>query len=164
MMRGIGLLLLLVTAALCGNSAARGLELRVRRLRKLEFFCTAAASELEFLLPTVRELICSLAARAELAELGFLQAVSGMDGDFPENWRQTVTADKTLSAEERDILLTIGATLGSTELAGQLSALALCRTRFASLRETAEADLLRRGRLCRSMGLLTGIFLVILLL
>lgn len=164
MIRGVGLLLLLVTAALCGNSAAVSLEQRVRRLRKLELFCDAAASELKFLLPTVGELLTHLAARAEYAELGFLQAMAGMETGFPECWAAAVTTDKTLSAEEREILRTIGETLGSTELAGQLSALALCRERFASCRESAEADLLRRGRLCRSMGLLTGIFLVILLL
>lgn len=164
MIRTVGLLMLLIAAALAGNTAAKGLEGRVRRLQMLELFCEAAGSELKYLLPTVKELLCSLAQRADFQSLLFLQNAAAAHTPFPESWRNAVETDKTLCADEREILRTIGATLGSTELSAQLSALKLCGERFQRLRETAETEVLRRGRLYRSMGILTGIFLVILLL
>lgn len=164
MIRSFGLLLLLITAAMGGNAAAKSLEARVKRLRTLEWFCEAAGSELKYLLPTVKELLCSLAARADFQELVFLRTAAEESCAFPESWRHALETDKTLCADEREILRTVGSTLGSTELSAQLSALKLCCERLRRLREAAESEVVRRGRLYRSMGILTGIFLVILLL
>lgn len=156
-------MLILLTAALSGNYAARRLEQRDQRLQCLEQLCGAMCSELRYLLPTVQELLHALSAREEFASLTFLQRAA-QGGAYPEAWQAAIASDVNLSEAERSILQTVGATLGSMDLDGQLAALTLCKERFAALHTAAASELKTRGRLYRSMGVLTGIFLVILLL
>ena len=47
---------------------------------------------------------------------------------------------------------------------GQLAALALCAEQLSAMQKTAEEQAKQKGTLCRSFGILTGMFFVILLM
>ena len=147
-----------------GNCAAKRLELRVQRLDLLERFCMAVSAELRYLLPPVGTLLRTLAGRECFAELSFLQDAAEHTEAFPNGWRKAVAADRHLREEERAVLQTVGDTLGQMDAEGQLAALGLCAERLREMRETAARQMQGRGQMYRSMGILGGIFLVILLI
>ena len=163
-MRAVAYVLVLAAAALAGNYAAKHTEMRAKQLRLLEQLCDAIAAELTFLLPTIPDLLTSLSQRQDFASLGFLQAAARNCADYPRSWQDALLNDVDLDADEREILQTLGESLGRTELSRQLSAISLCSGRLSRLRAAAEAEQACKARLYRSMGVLMGIFLVIMLL
>ena len=163
-MRLFGVLLLLAAGTALGLSAAARLDARTERIRLLRRFLQAAVSELQCSLPTVAALLRMLAAQEAFCSLRFLQDAAADADRFPDCWPEALRADRSLTAEERAVLETVGQTLGSTTLEGQISALALCQARLETMEHDAAALAGRKGTLYRSMGLLGSMFLAILLL
>ncbi len=163
-MKGLGCLLLLVCCTMSGLYAAAQLRRRVRHLERLKLLLDQMGTTLRFTRPTIADLLAMLAEQPCFAELRFLQDAVARDIPFPDGWETAIAEDMSLSEEERDLLSTVGQTLGSTDLDGQLSALSLCSARLDSLRNDAQAAAQSRCRLYPGMGVLGGIFLVILLL
>lgn len=159
-----GGVLLLIAGTLLGCHAAARLDAEARRLRLLRQLLSAAVTELRGTLPVIPELLRSLARMPQFAPLQFLQNAAADAAQFPACWQNAVAADSTLSEDARAVLETVGQTLGSTTLEGQIAALSLCGERLAALQAEAEARAKQQGNLLRSMGVLGSAFLVILLL
>lgn len=158
----------LLIAAVCGTGgmlAAQRLSQRVMQLRLLIQLLNDMMNLLRYTLPTVGDLLLTLAAQPCYQTLFFLTdaAETPSHAPFPDCWQRALELHP-LPQEEQTILLQVGNTLGSTDLDGQLSALSLCREQLQSLLLRAEAGQQSRSTLYRSMGLLTGLFLVILLI
>ena len=161
-MKWIGMLLIMVSAAETGCYAASRLRTQADQLRLLRQMILAMMSELKHTLPLVPDLLRSLAAENEYQSLEFLQYAAQNAERFPECWTEALKTDNALSDNVRSILQTVGNTLGSTTLEGQLSALELCAEQIEKLQETHEEQVKQRGKLYQSCGILGGIFLVIL--
>jgi stage III sporulation protein AB len=121
-------------------------------------------TELRSSLPLIAELLRETAAEAQFRQLAFLQQAAAEAAQFPESWDAALSADSALSPEELSVLQTVGQTLGSMPLDGQLAALQLCLERLAQLQADAELCARSKGRLYRSMGFLGAVFCVVLLL
>ena len=163
-MKLTGAILLLGACLLCGCRAAKKLEQHAAQLRLLRLLLTDMMNALQFTLAPVSELLQTLAEHAAYRELGFLQSAAARADDFPACWMKSIRQDRQLTPESAAILQTIGQTLGSTALDGQLSALRLCDERLRFLQAEAEQAAKSRGSLYRSLGLFGGLFCVILLL
>lgn len=163
-MKLTGAMLLLGACILCGCRAASRLDRQVRCLRTLMQLIDTMMTELQSRLPFLSELLPLLADKPAFAGLPFLQEAARNTDTFPESWNAAVETDSTLTDEARSVLITVGQTLGSTTLEGQISALRLCEKQLLELYGQAAERARQKGTLCRSMGLLSGMFLVILLL
>lgn len=155
-------------AAVCGVGgmlAAGRLSQRVNQLRLLIQLLNDMMNQLRYTLPTVGDMLQSLAGQPCYQTLTFLTCAAEMlsHEPFPHSW-QTALRAHPLPQEEQTILLQVGSTLGSTDLDGQLSALSLCREQLQNLLRRAESLQQSHSTLYRSLGLLTGLFLVILLI
>lgn len=84
---------------------------------------------------------------------------------FPAAWRESLKdpALDVLTEEERQILSDIGDVLGSTGLQGQLDQLHLLQIRLKNQLDAASQHYATSGKLYRSLGLMGGVLLVILL-
>lgn len=162
-MKLFGLLLLLIAAVSCGCHAADGLRKRVIRLQQLRRMLNAITIHLRYTLPTVQELLKLLSEDPDYTALPFLYQAAADPSDFPAAWQTAISESHGLSHEEVTLLHRLGHTLGTTDLEGQLSALALCDQQLAALQQKAAAHADSHGTLYRTMGVLTGLFLVILL-
>ena len=163
-MKLLGAALLLGAGTLCGCSAAQQLDRRVQRLRLLRSLLLSMISELRSVLPLIPALLRTLAAQPAYADLHFLQAAAADAEQFPVCWRNAVSNDKKLPQDERSILQRVGEILGSCALEGQLAALELCLERITDMQREAEQCAAKKGSLYRSMGVLAGMFAVILIL
>jgi len=85
------------------------------------------------------------------------------DINYREAWNEAVNFFPELS-EEREILLSVGNSLGGSDTAGQIAMLELnknlLQTRLGAASETAQ----KKGAMYRSVGLLTGLGLAIMVL
>ena len=163
-MKLLGVMLILCAGTLCGGAAARSLSAYPARLRLLRQMVTAMITELRGTLPLTADLIRQTAAIPDFAPLCFLQAAARNAEQFPYCWRDAVRNDRSLTPEERAVLLTVGDTLGSSTLDGQVAALDLCLERLSEVQSAAEIRCGKKAPVCRSIGILGALFFSILLL
>jgi stage III sporulation protein AB len=97
----------------------------------------------------------------------FLQRTIDNSGFTMNNWRSAwnAAADELFTVDgDREILLSIGNALGGSDTAGQIAMLELNRELLqARLREAAEMSA-RKGAMYRSVGLLTGLGLAVIVI
>ena len=163
-MKLLGAGLLLCTGLLAGCAAAHRLEQNVRQIRLLRQMLTAMMQELQATLPLTADLLRLLADAPAFCSLSFLRHAADHPDSFPQCWFDAVQNDPALTPDTAAVMETVGQTLGSTALDGQLAALQLCLDRLGALQTDAENAAAKHCGLCRSMGILSALFLAILLL
>ena len=163
-MKYAGLTCILCACTLSGCFASAKLRQTVEQIRILRRLLSAICTELQHTLPFVPDLLCFLAGQAAFRELVFLQEAAANAENYPECWDKALQHDSCLTEPVRDILKTVGQTLGSTTLEGQLSALTLCQEQLREIELDAEQKARQRGNLYCKFGLLAGCFISILLL
>ena len=82
--------------------------------------------------------------------------------DFHSNWKSAVMNCHTFSTEERNLLIEVGTSLGTSDTEGQIKDLVLYQARAQELYEIRIAEYRVKGRLYRSLGLLSGIIVGII--
>lgn len=156
--------------ALCttgiGMEMAFSLSQRVRALELAQTVLESIAGELSYHLAPPEQIIKSLAARTTLRKAEYLttcQAFCGKGIPFPRAWDQAVRkCGGALSARDREILTAVSETLGTCSeqeaLAGLERAKRLLQEELKDAQEYARVH----GKLYRTLGMLSGVFLVIL--
>ncbi len=164
-MKLLGCMLLITVCAWGGSCAAANLKKKSLHLRLLIQMVTDMINRLRYDLPTVTELISHLHKQSCYADLPFLRDCLQAEptDPFSHRWAQAVIC-RHYPEEEQAVLLQIGEILGSTDVEGQCNALLLCRSHLEALLHPAEEKQHSHSTLYRSMGVLSGLFLVILLI
>lgn len=164
-MKLTGCLLLLIMCSGAGIYAANQLQAHTQRLQLLVQLIHDMMQELRYTLPTVDMLITHLQAQPCYHMLEIFAAYDHTNPlqSVPDRFTASIDASNYTQAE-KNILRQVAQTLGSTDLEGQLSALTLCKSRMESLLTETTQKQHAQGNLYRSMGVLCGLFLVILLI
>lgn len=170
MLKLIGSVLIFLSAAWCGLSATRQLRERTRTLESLGGALTYLAEELTFRLTPLPELLKYLARERDGAVGAFFQDVSRLLGQDPEgglraSWRKSMVRQLgALKEEERQLLLSVGETLGRYNAEAQRQALSQVASRLETLRDQAAAEAARLGRVYTAVSVAGGAALVLILL
>lgn len=112
----------------------------------------------------VYRLVSRLKLDADLSALGFLQKLPESfdpEVNFRETWRDSVLEEK-YPEEETRILSTLGNEIGSSDIFSQLSTLEALEEDIARIENERRGELLKKGRLYRSVGALFGVMAGIL--
>ena len=171
MMKMIGLFCVFCSGAGAGILLSLRLSGRVRLIRSLLLLLEKVRTLLRFYTPT-EDIITALAVDDRFACFPFLQACQkrlAVGEDFPSAWAESLhehagRKNTAMGEPENEFLRSLGQTLGTGDAESQLSLLSL---QDALLRQTlaeAEEKQQRMGRLYRSMGILTGIWAILLLI
>lgn len=160
-----GCMLLMAACIGGGYCGAANLKKRSIHLRLLIQMITDMINQLRYQLPTVSELLHHLHMQKCYGDLPFLENCLQSDPTdvFSQRWADAIRCCR-YPEEEQAVLLQIGEILGSTDVEGQCSTLLLCRDHLESLLKQAEEKQHSHSTLYRSMGVLSGLFLVILLI
>ncbi|BDF71047.1 hypothetical protein CE91St41_17260 [Oscillospiraceae bacterium] len=170
MLKMLGAILLTGGAAALGFAAAGQLASRVTALRALLGALELMERELAFTLPSMPELLASLAERAAPPAGGFFaRCARGLgrlgEQSLGEIWRQALEEyPMDLKEDELQTLRGLGDVLGRYDGEGQRQALGLAREQLSRSLVSAEEDRDRQGKVYGALGLTAGTFLVILLL
>lgn len=144
----------------------------VKHVRQLEAFIGAIdviSTEIRYSASPVSALMAKLAAVPEYRELCVFACCENRLAqvpDFAKAWDASVYESRPqLALDEGDVeaLLCFGRVLGTTDIEGQMANCerykVLLRQRLAAAREERQ----KRGHMFTSLGVLTGVFLVVLL-
>lgn len=88
----------------------------------------------------------------------------GENGDFHPLWNDGVKKQPYLTPTDRELLFALGNRLGETDLDGQLSFLELTCEQLKKQQQDAAENYRQKGRMYRSVGLLCGLALGIMVL
>lgn len=171
MIKGIGALLILASAAGIGASYSNDLKGRCMELRMLKQMIYMLRGEIKYTKTPLPEAFASMAVRMKepfgsfLEELAEQMANPG-NRSFGELWQAQIKASLSgtrLKKEDKEQLGGLGEVLGYLDLEMQLSSIDLyleqLELRIREAQETART----KQKLYQSLGVAGGIFLVILL-
>lgn len=169
MLRMLGFVLIAAGCALTGEYCGARLRTRARQLERCTVLARALGEELRYTMAPVEVLMDSLGGREQFAPLGFLGHCAALcrEGEaFPRAWERAVreAAERlAFSREDLELLLSWGEFLGAADLESQLRQIGLAELALERQRETAWQRSQTQGKLCNTLGILGGMFAVILL-
>lgn len=114
----------------------------------------------------VYDMVRRFRSSPELAGLTFLEYLpeTFSEGEnFREMWRQSLMKQE-FPAEEREILAELGEMLGRTDIEGQLAELSVLEERVRCLENERRTVCSQKGRMYRSVGVLFGVMVGILVI
>ena len=167
-MKWVGVLLLLGASILTGFQLASRLHDRVRLLRAVRGLIGRFSGELAYRRISTGQMLREAASDPEFTSLPFLKpAAETFDGKiaFSVIWENAVMRCRPpIAPEEREILLEIGRILGSSDRDSQQAALSLLAQRAEALLAAGTEKAAAEGKLYRSLGVLAGLFFIVLAL
>jgi stage III sporulation protein AB len=84
--------------------------------------------------------------------------------DFHEMWNSAVLLDSDIPEEESCILISFGNSLGTSDIDGQLLSIASASERLNEIEKQRSAEYTKKSRLYRSVGILFGTMIGIIVL
>ena len=84
--------------------------------------------------------------------------------NFRSLWADAVSSESGIPAEEKKLLIDFGNILGTTDIEGQISSISAQITLMEGLREQRMAEYRQKGRLYRSLGVMAGVMIGIIII
>ncbi len=148
----------------CGFAASSSLKRQVVYCKALRMFLEELGILMRWNGDTLPVLLEGLAQKQTYAPLNFLKQVHPEEGKpFSEAWKAAVKQEHRLPKELSHLLLSLGDSLGTSDLDGQMLTLARYGQQLEQIGQAAEEQYRTKGRLYRSMGLLGGMSAALLL-
>ena len=144
------------------------LSTRVKLLEKIQLMLSITENEIRFFCRPSDELVSLLSSKSELAELKFIQSCNKLMGqgeDFRSAWSKSLDDNSKIRFLKKDdisVLRSFGEMFGTTDCAGQLSNCQVHIQLTEDKLNDARADRDRYASLSCSMGMISGIGLIII--
>ena len=157
--RALSVVLIILCGVFCGLNSSDNLRKRTEICREIEKMLRIC----EFFIKSCEADVYSIASRLKAADFRMLPFLNELPEsyeqcrDFHGKWKAAVLKCRYFALEEKSLLIEIGETLGTSDTEGQLKALELYRGRANALYEQRSAEYMAKGRLYRSLGLLAGL-------
>lgn len=168
----LGSLIVILSSTFLGYALANECKNRPLQLRELQGLLQMFENQISYLSDVIAEAferisriggsdVCIFFSRTVelLKEDKTLNASQAWEKAVNDNIRKT-----SLNQEDKDILLAFGKILGSSELEGQIKNIRLTMTQLKLQEEKAEASRVKNEKMYKSLGILGGIAVVIVLL
>lgn len=152
-----------------GIVRGRALEQRVIELKQSLIMVEKLQTCLRYERMPTKELIGQLARLDGLESLRFIKECDEQmqkNGNFPKLWKESIENSRNrmdLNSADRELLKRIGDVVGGTDADGQISGLGLIGQMLSQALGQAEEERKQKGTLYRSLGVLCGIGIAILL-
>lgn len=143
---------------------------RVRESERFIRLLTVIRTQIDFALLPTDTLLCTLCASREFSDFSFIHMVKkSFDNGEPleSAWNGALSEYASLSAmrtEEIELIAAFGSVFGNTDKSGQTANCTFFIDQLESLVEKQRSIAEKNARLYNALGVLTGLFLVILLL
>lgn len=160
--------MILITAGIIGCYMSAGLRKRLMLLKAVNAMLEEISILIRYKAATVFEITEAIGKDNRFSELGFISGIKDTCTEpsaFSLRWEEAVMSYNFGSIKPQDLLFisSIGQNLGSSDIEGQLSTLALKKEELKALLAEAESDCKNKSKLYSSLGILTGAFITVLL-
>lgn len=165
MLKAAGIIIIIIVTTLTGNYFSNMLKVRVVNLKKINYMIDEITTMIRFKSSTVYEISEILKSSGRFSDFEFLYKID-KEVPFQQSWYNSVLSYSPCGMKKSDVelLADIGRKLGTSDLEGQLSTLALQQAELTSYISSAEKDYLQKVKLYRSLGVLTGAFISVMLI
>lgn len=165
-MKLAGILCILLACTGAGMYASAKLRQEAAAYERLISLTESCAAYIRCQSPELDELLLLLSAQPSLHFRFLREAAERLRPGIPPSmvWNSAVCSDADVPKGAREILYSLGAVLGTTDIHGQLSAIELHCNRLKRAAAESRERCERLGKLYRSLGMLGGAMLAILLL
>lgn len=167
MIKIIGIIIVISVSSFTGLYFSLSLKNRVVVLKKLNYMLDEIMIMLRYRSATVYEIAETLASDERFAEFEFLSSIKP-DGEKPfrDSWCEAAENCKLFGLKKRDteLICDIGKKLGTSDLDGQISVIKLWQAEVMTAISSAESEYASKAKLYRTMGVLTGAFISIMLI
>ena len=164
MLKLIAIALLFFACGLTGAFLTRAMQVRVRELECILQMLTALRTQMQFSRAPLEAMLTQVCAQERHPQfLPHCLAQMQAGTPFPVAWKHAAQQAAGVKDEDRQLLFSVGELLGSTDASGQREGLQLHEELAAQLLETARAKKESHGKTYFSLGVLSGLTLVILL-
>ena len=166
MFKIIGCICVWVCCGYIGFYFASKLKTRVRILTAQKIMLQKISTYLSYNKTPTKELIHALSVDKELEALTYLKRCDELltkGKDFPVAMNTSIDEMSELTKEDKPVLQSLSSILGSFDVNSQLSAIAMQQHLLESTLENARQSSKQKGRLYRSLGLLCGLALAIMM-
>ena len=160
MLKLLGYLSIMIGCTVFGIESGKEIYLRRKELEELHKFFMLFQLELRLLKTPVKEILLKLVNKVDLCFKEWVEEIIRGD-DFEECWINAINThfkESYLTSEERNELKQLGKNMGCPE------AISLYLSGLELLIQNTREEEKEKKKLYRSMGIMGGIFLVILLL
>lgn len=166
MIKFIGLICIIICGAGIGARASSNLKKQVELCISVRTFLSELVILMRYRGDTLFTLISELCERRSMNELTFLICVTenmSVGMSFQCAWQKALSDDKLLSEELHVLLGTLGESLGTSDIDGQIMCIERAEEELSVVYENVLDQSRRKGKLYRSIGLLGGITAALLL-
>ena len=170
MVKITGLLFLFVSCCMCGLSKSRNLKKRVELLGELKCMILYLAGEIRCMHETLPEAFQRISGRLKTPYRELLRKIAE---EMEREGKKTIVEifDREVSElknfpfdkEDLELIKNLGKQLGYLDIQMQLKNLELCEGLVEVSMKKASAEYLQKAKMYRYMGVLAGLFLVIIL-
>lgn len=160
----ISLLGILLISSYLGINKAKEYENRVKQLTKFQSALVMFKSKLEFTYEPIKNIFedISKVIYGENDNI-FIKVVNSKDDIFT-SWKSAVESEKYLLPEDKEIIQMIGKLLGKTDLSGQVSQINLGLNLVDKQIQIADSQMRKNVKLYKTMGIVCGIGICIILI
>ncbi len=166
MIRLLGVLFIFTASCFMGMQLSSMMKKKLERLISYRQMSDEIATLIRYRNLKIREIMIHLKESEMYSELDFLHNAEFDDKSRPvgEIWLENIRLDSKLSSDEKKLMSQLGMQLGTTDTEGQLSVLCVFNKSLNTMIEKQSEKYAVKGKLCRSMGILMGAAVGIMIL
>lgn len=162
MIKFLGILLVIFSGCGAGIYLSERLSDKVKRLEKLKYMTDEIMTLIRYRHLTTSEIVQELGKDKNFEILGFENFRD--ERTFYENWSRWTDENKLFSSEERDWLKSFGSMLGESDTDGQISSITVHMSRLEKMIAETEREYRIKGKLFRSLGIISGVLVAVLII
>lgn len=166
MIRIMGILLIFLTSTVIGIFLSNNIKNKRERLIKERKMLEEISIMIRFNSYTLKEIIHELENTELFCDFKFLNILKitlEKPISFQEAWEQAIKKDDIISESEKKLLTELGYNLGTTDIDGQLSTLNIYKIRLDEMIEEESEKYRVKGKMYRSLGIMFGAMIGILI-
>lgn len=171
MIKLFGAMMIFTACAMLGLYQAAAFENRVKQLRQLiqafqrleteiDYGFTPLPAALEKISSTIQEPVAAIfrLSAAELRQNNGSTTIQSWKDAVNTSWHKT-----SMKAAEKDVVLQFGSTLGISDRKDQMKHIHLAKNQLQAEEMIAKEEQLRYAKMWKSLGVLGGVFIVIMM-
>lgn len=169
-MKWIGAILLICATTLIGVEFSSKLSRRPKEIRQLKTALQILEAEIVYSQATLADAFSKIAQQLSQPVSSLFQAIASKlntSNDLTYTWAEEVNrflGNSSVGRDEAEVLLQFGETLGQYDIVQQKKYIQLSITHLDRVLIEAQENHQRYGKMFKNLGVLAGLFLVLLLI
>lgn len=166
MLKIFGAIAIVIATSLIGIMSSDKLKQRVKEINLINYMLEEISILIRYKAMTVYEIVENLKGNPVFNQLTFLNNIEfNLQMPFKIAWESNIDSmQSALKQSDLKMLKSFGATLGTSDIDGQLSTIAVFKENFSQLEKEAITNYEKKSKLYRSLGVLSGAFISIMLI